>query len=192
MKTNLIPYLTLFVVSLFFISCEDETVITSSDLGKSEGKIKVTLDGTTKDGESLEDESFKATKYEKGNYSYSNRISKNDSIYNIQIRRTKNVISWKNYGSLKIEYNRNQDVAVLKSFEMAYEKRLEDQTMLNLVISKYWYGYGPDTNKQISDFTLDEETYELSGKFSISYIYQNKNTINTEVEFSAQPIKIIN
>lgn len=193
-NTKLIKLLPLLAISLFFItSCEDEKGLTNSDMETSQGFIEVALNGEAENGEFLEDESFKATKFGKGNEEYNNSIEKkNDSIYNIRIQRTDNTITWNNYAYLNIKYNVNQDFAEIRSFETKYTKELDDQTVLKLYFDKNWFGNNDGNIKEINTFEFDEETFELSGKVSISYTYENDNTINANVEFEAQPKKFVN
>ena len=120
--------LTLLTIPFFFMtSCEDKKGLTSSDLGDSQGFIKVTLDGKTEDGESIDNESFEAKRF--GDI-YNNRISEDNNkagVYNIYLKRVVNITKREKTANIDIKYYTDGDSAKLTDFDVNYMKELEDQ-----------------------------------------------------------------
>jgi hypothetical protein len=180
--------LLLVIIPLLFVSCEEEEYITPSDMATEQGKITVTLNGETENGEDLEDETFKATKYSKEDAYYYNQIVKGDNSYEITLDRTDDILTWNNSVYLRIKYDTDQEVAYLKSIDIYYRKKLDSQTMLDIDIGK---GYHGSEQKEIQDFQFNKETYEISGSFTINYTYYNENELSADIEFKAQPKKVV-
>ena len=192
-RIKLTKVLALLAISLFiFTSCEDEKGLTSSDIGKSQGFIEVELNGESSEGEDINEENFKATKFntDQDNYNSIEVIDEKENIYSISIRRTVNVTKSNNYSWISILYHKDKDSTELTYFEVGYRKKLDEQTILSLYFDKFGFN-----NHYIIDednFEFNEDTYEISGEFTVNHKYDNDNELEADVNFEAQPKKIIN